>query len=207
MGGHLIVRQSDAHAWTEVWLEGDGWRRVDPTAAVAPDRIDYGASDAAFEGLGAAWGLAAPSAFLHRLSLTIDALNAKWNDWILGYGPDTQSQFLKWLGMKDPDWRKMMLTLVAIVTGLIMLISVLLMLRYRPPRKDHAARLYKKFVRETGLEPAIGETPLCFAERAQAASPLSAATVSAVTKAYLDARYGAADARALGRLKQAVESL
>ena len=207
MGGHLIVRQSDAHAWTEVWLEGDGWRRIDPTAAVAPDRIDYGASDAAFEGLGAAWGLAAPSALLHRLSLTVDALNAKWNDWILGYGPDTQSQFLKWLGMKDPDWRKMMLTLVAIVVVLIMLISLLLMLRYRPPRKDHAARLYRKFVKKTGLEPTVGETPLSFAERAQAASPLPEAAVVAVTSAYLDARYGVADAHALDRLKLAVETL
>ena len=47
MGGHLIVRQSDAHAWTEIWLDGLGWYRIDPTAAVAPERIDIGASDAA----------------------------------------------------------------------------------------------------------------------------------------------------------------
>ena len=52
MGGHLIVRQSDAHAWTEVWLDGLGWHRVDPTAAVAPERIEIGASDAAFDGVG-----------------------------------------------------------------------------------------------------------------------------------------------------------
>ncbi|NND46710.1 MAG: DUF3488 domain-containing transglutaminase family protein, partial [Woeseiaceae bacterium] len=117
IGGHLIVRQSDAHAWTEVWLSGEGWRRVDPTAAVAPGRIDYGASDAAFEGLGEAWGLSAPSELLHKLSLTVDAINARWNDWILGYGPDTQSRFMQWLGMRDPDWRKMMLTLVAVVSA------------------------------------------------------------------------------------------
>ena len=109
--------------------------------------------------------------------------------------------------MKDPDWRKMMLTLVAIVAGLVMLISALLMLRYRPPRKDQAARLYKKFVKKTGLELTVGETPLSFAARAQAASQVPAQVVTAVTQAYLDARYGAADARALERLKLEIETL
>ena len=68
MGGHLIVRQSDAHAWTEIWLDGLGWHRVDPTAAVAPERIEMSASEAAFDGIGAAWGFAAPSRLLHQMS-------------------------------------------------------------------------------------------------------------------------------------------
>ncbi len=95
MGGHLVVRQSDAHAWTEVWIEGVGWRRVDPTAAVAPERIDYGVSDAAFEGLGEAWGFDAPSRLLHQLSLSIDALNAKWTEFVLGYGPEMQKDLME----------------------------------------------------------------------------------------------------------------
>jgi transglutaminase-like putative cysteine protease len=90
LGGHLIVRQSDAHAWTEIWLEGLGWYRIDPTAAVAPERIDIGARDAAFDGIGEAWGLSAPSRLLHQVALTWDAINAKWNEWILGYGPDPE---------------------------------------------------------------------------------------------------------------------
>src|SRR5210317_2243670 len=133
LGGHLIVRQSDAHAWTEVWIAGLGWHRVDPTAAVAPERIDAGRTGAMFDGSGAAWGLGAPSMLLHNLVLAWDAANAKWNEWILGYGPDNQERFMDWLGMDDPDWRQMILTLVALVTGLTMLISLALMLRYRPP--------------------------------------------------------------------------
>src|SRR5690606_25782031 len=39
VGGYVIVRQRDAHAWAEVWLGEKGWVRVDPTAAVAPNRI------------------------------------------------------------------------------------------------------------------------------------------------------------------------
>jgi transglutaminase-like putative cysteine protease len=84
LGGYLIVRQSDAHAWTEVWLDGRGWARIDPTAAVAPERINSGIAGVLFSDIGASWGLTAPSLLLHRLSLTWDALNARWNEWILG---------------------------------------------------------------------------------------------------------------------------
>jgi len=207
LGGHLIVRQSDAHAWTEVWLEDAGWRRVDPTAAVAPNRIDLGASDAAFEGLGEAWGLSAPSELLHRLSLSIDAMNAKWNEWILGYGPENQQNFMKWLGMDDPNWRKMMLTLIAIVVGLVMLISVLLMLRYRPPARDEAAVLYQRFVKKTGLEPIVGETAIEFERRARLADTVPGDAVASITEAYLDTRYGPYREPAFERLKVSVGSI
>ena len=207
MAGHLIVRQSDAHAWNEVWLEGQGWYRIDPTAAVAPDRIDLGASDAAFEGAGATWGLSAPSQFLHRLSMTIDALDAKWNDWVLGYGPDKQNDFMQRLGMQDPDWQKMMLTMIGLILGLIGLISVLLALRYRPPAKDPATVLFRRFIKKTGLEPGIGETAQHFARRATQTGTLPADTVESVTAAYHDARYGPTDESAIARLKRAVGTI
>ena len=88
---------------------------------------------AMFDGSGAAWGLNAPPQFIHNLVLTWDALNARWNEWILGYGPDTQESFMEWLGMVDPDWQKMLLTLVAILIVLTALLSLLLTLRNRPP--------------------------------------------------------------------------
>ncbi len=207
LGGHLIVRQSDAHAWTEVWLDGLGWRRVDPTAAVAPERVEIGASNAAFDGIGEAWGFAAPSRLIHQLTLTWDALNATWNDWILGYGPDKQNSFMEWLGMHEPTWRKMMLTLIGLVIGLIMLISLVLMFRYAPPRKDEAARLYETFVKKTGLELQIGETARVFALRVCDAGVFPPTTVDAVTDAYLDARYGAGGEKARARLRAAVATM
>ena len=207
LGGHVIVRQSDAHAWTEVWLDGLGWYRVDPTAAVAPERIDFGASDAALEGIGETWGFNAPSRLLHQVVMTWDALNAKWNEWVLGYGPDTQDSFMQWLGMENPNWRKMMLTLVGLVVGLIMLISVLLMLRYRPPPRDPAAILYQRFVKKTGVEPRTGETARVFALRVHEAAAMPEYTVQNVTDAYLDARYGPDDEQAVERLKRAVGAI
>jgi transglutaminase-like putative cysteine protease len=207
MGNYMIVRQADAHAWTEVWLPGAGWLRVDPTAAVAPERVDAGRTGAMFDGSAAAWGLGAPSRLLHNIVLAWDAANAKWNEWILGYGPENQERFMDWLGMDDPDWRKMLLTLVAIVTGLTMLISLVLMLRYRPPPKDRAAILYGKFVRKSGLQPATGETPRVFAARVQRDSLLHPESVRSITETYLDLRYGPPDPALLQRLESDVAAL
>jgi hypothetical protein len=114
---------------------------------------------------------------------------------------------MKWLGMDDPDWRKMLLALVGIVIALTLLVSVLLTLRYRSPPRDRAAIFYSRFVKKTGIEPAIGETPDAFAVRAAADSPLPADTVRTITASYLDARYGSLDPAELGRLEAAVTSL
>ncbi len=150
MGGHMIVRQSDAHAWNEVWLDGQGWRRVDPTAAVAPERIDFGVSDAARDGIGAAWGLTAPSQLLHRLTLTIDALDAKWNELVLGYGPENQTRLMQWLGIREPDWQKMMFILIGIVVLLVLGISLLLALRYRAPSQRQGIDTLRSLHKEDG---------------------------------------------------------
>jgi transglutaminase-like putative cysteine protease len=207
MGNYMIVRQSDAHAWTEVWLPESGWVRIDPTAAVAPERIDAGRTGAMFDGAAAAWGLAAPSRLLHDLVLAWDAANAKWNAWILGYGPENQERFMSWLGMEDPDWRQMLLTLVALVTGITMLISLALMLRYRPPSRDRAAVLYERFVRKSGLKPATGETPRLFAQRVERDSALSADSVHSITDTYLDVRYGPPDPALLTSLESQIAAL
>jgi transglutaminase-like putative cysteine protease len=207
LGGHLIVRQSDAHAWTEVWLPESGWNRVDPTSAVAPERIEYGTRGATFSGVAASWGFTAPSALLHQLTMTLDAMDAFWNEWILAYGPESQNKFMEWLGMDEPNWRKMMLTLVAVVVGIVLLISGLLILRYRAPPKDEAARLFSVYVKHAGLEQRIGEAPQVFSARVSASGRFPDDVLNSVTQAYLQARYGPDSPQALTRLKAAVNAL
>ena len=114
---------------------------------------------------------------------------------------------MDWLGMDDPNWTKMLLTLVAIVTGLTMLISLVLMLRYRPPPKDRAAILYGKFVRKSGLQPATGETPRVFGARVERDSSLRPESVRSITETYLDLRYGPPDPALLRRLESDVAAL
>ena len=204
LGSYLIVRQADAHAWTEVWLPNRGWHRVDPTGAVAPERIESGVAGAMMSGIGASWGLSSPIAWLHSVGLTWDALNAKWNDWILGYGPDQQESFLEWLGMDEPNWQKMLLTLTILVTAIVGIISIILMMRYRPPPEDRAAILYRKFTQKAGLLPNCGETPQSYAIRLGENRQEIAADANRITEQYLLARYARPNAGAIESLKAAV---
>jgi hypothetical protein len=88
-GDYLIVRQSDAHAWAEVWLEGRGWTRVDPTGAVAPNRIQEGlyAAVADPDALPFLVRRGGASEWLRQLAMSWDSLNNSWNEWVLAYGP------------------------------------------------------------------------------------------------------------------------
>ena len=107
--------------------------------------------------------------------------------------------------MEDPDWRQMLLTLLAIVIALIAAISVLLMLRYRPPRKDQAAVLYQKFTRKTGVTLERGETPLVYAYRVSQQREEIAQDAQQITGHYLDARYGPPNLLAIQELQVAIK--
>jgi transglutaminase-like putative cysteine protease len=203
-GDYMLVRQSDAHAWTEVWLPGQGWRRVDPTAAVAPERIESGMAGARFSDIGASWGLGTSSLWMYRLEMTWDALNAEWNEWILGYGPDKQQQFVAWLGLEDPDWRKMMLAMMVCIALILSAISLAMLRRYRPPPRDPAARLYEQFTRKVGVAPATGETPQAYGRRIAAMGRAQPRESNRVVRAYLAARYGKPSPQSVSVLRSAV---
>ncbi len=203
---YLIVRQADAHAWNEVWLEGVGWRRIDPTAAVAPERVEVGRAGALFDGIAEDWGMAAPSQWLYSIQQNWDYLNARWNDWVLGYGPDKQRQFMQTMGMDNPDWRRMMLTLVALVAILVFIASTFMTLRNRPPPADEALKLYRRFVRKTGESLQHGETPEAFARRLKSGGRLDPTSVDTVTDTYLRVRYGATGMDGLPELKEKVNA-
>jgi transglutaminase-like putative cysteine protease len=102
--GVLEVRQSDAHAWIEYWRDDLGWQRADPTAAVAPERIERTARLAAPPGLisQALWSGPAP-AWTARIGALWGAVDHRWNDWVLGYSPKRQRDLLRSLGWDEVD--------------------------------------------------------------------------------------------------------
>ena len=108
--GYLTVRQSDAHAWAEIWLPRRGWVRIDPTAAVAPERIEHSLArslpQTAPFGLDGLIGLRNnPDSWLSQLRFSINALNNAWNQWVLDYNPDRQRSFLEELSFGFFNWR------------------------------------------------------------------------------------------------------
>ena len=101
IGDYWLVRRSDAHAWAEVWLEGRGWVRTDPTAAVAPERI-YDTLDDRRPGAEGVFGRMLGSD-ANRLFNTTDWLRRSWNQMVLGFDADRQSRLLRPLGIDRMD--------------------------------------------------------------------------------------------------------
>ena len=113
--GFWVVRQSDAHAWAEVWLAGRGWVRVDPTAAVAPSRIGTLQRLQAPRGvITSAIGSVSPVLAL-GLRAAWDAMNNGWNQWVLNYTQSKQLNLLKNLGFESPSWEDLIYLLIGIV--------------------------------------------------------------------------------------------
>ena len=144
LGDYYVVRQSDAHAWVEVWLDAQGWRRVDPTGAVAPERIEMGIESAlsAAEGLPAFLG--SRTALRYWLEARWDLANAYWNRWVLGFGPDMQQQLLAQLGVAGT--RNMILLLTGLVTAVLTVFGLLALRAAAPAaRRDEVQRLWRRW--------------------------------------------------------------
>ncbi|MGY6587484.1 MAG: transglutaminase TgpA family protein [Wenzhouxiangella sp.] len=162
-GQYLLVRQSDAHAWNEVWLDGQGWVRVDPTAAVAPDRIREGSRSVVDSGRAlrdASW--------LMNLRNQYDRVQHLWNRWVLGFDAERQQDFLKRLGLPELSATQIGLLMMAALTVLLVPLSWFLFRASGQRPLSRAERGWKTVCRRlarVGLHPQPSETPREFAGR------------------------------------------
>ncbi|MDX1512508.1 MAG: DUF3488 and transglutaminase-like domain-containing protein [Gammaproteobacteria bacterium] len=213
LGNFLTVRQRDAHAWAEVWLDESGWTRVDPTAAVAPERIQQGMDAAIPSPIGPRVLNIQPSEPVRRALTTLrqtwDALNSAWNEWVLGYGPERQRLFLDRVGVDSRDLVRLALALLTIVG--VLLVAVALWLARRPGDRDPVVRAYRRYQRKlgrAGLRRQPGEGPVDYARRVIAARPDLAGPVKRITDLYVALRYADAeeDPRTLRREVSALKA-
>jgi transglutaminase-like putative cysteine protease len=209
--GYVIVRQSDAHAWSEVWLEGRGWVRVDPTAAVAPERIERGIDAAIAENETVPGRLITRSATLSHLRNLWDAVNTYWNDNIVEFGQEHQQSMLQALGIEEPDWRQLGIGLGLALVAFFAILALVLMLRYRPARRDPLVAMYERLClrfAKRGLPRAPHEGPDDYLSRLAAARPELASQLNEIRLLYVSLRYGPAPlASELSRLKFLVNQL
>lgn len=190
LGDYWIVRQSDAHAWAEVWLD-NRWQRFDPTAAVAPERVELGIDNAIPETGRSTLSMVRRNAVFGQMVLSIDAINAAWDQWVLGFGPDAQLALLAQLGIRQPTMRHL---LIGAVAGCILLLGLLTWLMGRPVRRpaDPLLRLYRKFGRRLATvfrARYANEAPSDYARAAARAHPELKEDIDAITDLYLQARY------------------
>jgi transglutaminase-like putative cysteine protease len=193
IGGYLLVRQSDAHAWSEVWFDGRGWVRVDPTAAVAPERIERGLIAAMSADEPVPGRLRQQSALWLRVELTWDAMNDFWNERVVRFSSARQFKLLERLGFDQPDWRTLGFGLAASLAVFFLALSAYLGWKFREPARDWPARLHAQASRKLkrrGLVPGPSEGPVAFLERAAASCPDLAHDLADIRAVYVALRYG-----------------
>ena len=204
--GYMVVRQADAHAWAEVWLAGNGWKRVDPTAAAVPVRVELGITAAAPAGATLPLLMRTNLNWLKGLRNNWEALTNQWNQWVLGYNPDRQREMLSWLGVPQPSWQTMTVMLFWSVAGVLLLTALWLLRGIR--REDTAQRAWLRFcdkLAREGLARERAEGPLDYANRVARALPARENAVRAIASLYVDQRYGPGpDTRSIDRLRHLV---
>lgn len=191
VGGYLVVRNRDAHAWAEYWQPGAGWVRADPTAAVAPDRIERGrvlrpAPDfvsGALDRVNPAWA--------DHLRTWWDATNNRWNQWVLNYSQGRQLDLLRRLGMQSPDWTDLAYLLIGLFSGASLLGAAWAWWERR--QHDPWLLAYARVVRTLNRAgAAIPDTwpPLTLAEHLDQRLGQAAAELSSALRALDSQRYG-----------------
>ena len=165
--GFLVVRQSDAHAWAEVWIADSGWVRVDPTTAVAPGRT--GATERLLAPRGviarALFGNVSP-ALAFKLRAMWEAVNNGWNQWVLNYSQGRQFDLLRQIGFSSPSWED----LAYLLMGLMVMASltVAAWTLWERARQDPWLRLLAaatRYLEQTGLSVTPNSPPRRLAEQ------------------------------------------
>ncbi|PYE56489.1 transglutaminase TgpA family protein [Deinococcus yavapaiensis] len=186
-GNYLIVRQSFAHAWTEVWLDGEGWRRVDPTGVVSPARLSGDVARSVTDPAALPPLSRGANSLLSRLSLRIDALQTAWND-LVAYDGGAQAALLASIGLAKAGGASLLLLCVAVVV--LATLPMLFVVRGRVARPDPLVVAFDLLARRVGVDRSPSESAGAYAARVASVKPDVARDVRALAHEYETLRYG-----------------
>jgi transglutaminase-like putative cysteine protease len=196
MGGFLEIRQANAHAWAEVWLDKKGWVRFDPTAAIAPERIesnvniDQLAMGSLISYLPNTDNASGIYGWLRQTRQLWSNVDYNWQRWVINYSTDSQSKFLSSLGIADLT--AMFYWLGSIIATTTLFLSWLLLYQ-KKAKRDPVLQSYQRFCQKLakqGLSKHPSEGENTFAQRAAKHCPEHAEAVLHITATFLNLRYG-----------------
>jgi transglutaminase-like putative cysteine protease len=193
VGEYFIVRQSDAHAWSEVWIEGRGWTRVDPTAVVAPERLRRGVFDLLPDSLSAQARFARETPWINDAVMRWDALNEWWNSRVVKFDLRAQLDLLGKLGFEGPEWKHLGWLLAIGLISWLLIVAWHIARTGRGPAPDRLARAYLRLCRKlqrAGVQREPHQGPLDFARRVSERRPDLAPVTRALLTRYAELRFG-----------------
>ncbi|MCP4984148.1 MAG: DUF3488 domain-containing transglutaminase family protein [Gammaproteobacteria bacterium] len=211
VGNYLIVRQSDAHAWAEIWIENRGWIRVDPTAAVSPSRIEQGIDNALSEE-GSSFRIRNQNPIFGNLLYSWDNLQHSWNDWVINYDQRKQQNFLSKLEIGIDSWSDMIFTLVISLVAVTGLFWFVVWYRERPPRPQAYEilfdRLLKKLAKQ-GIQKKSAEDTRAFLRRVSEQGFVQSEQLAKIVELYNRIKYGRSglSSRALDDMRNLINSI
>jgi transglutaminase-like putative cysteine protease len=185
--GQYTVRNSNAHAWVEIWQNGMGWVRVDPTAAAAPERLTQTPRPSPLANLPGPLGDIDAQA-LRAWRNQWDAVNHRWNVWVLQYSQGEQMQLMRSIGWPTPSWSDLGQVLAAAL-GLLGLGSAVLVWltrdRMRPTPWQSLNHRVHRALESLGLPPPLGAKPASASSWMRVLSELQQATTLTVEPSHL----------------------
>ena len=190
-GGYLLIRQSNAHAWTEVWLDGAGWVRVDPTAVVDASRFNSDLDEVGGGGVRAT-GWAAARWFASSMQAW-QAVNAWWQDEFINFNASRQLGLLGRLGFKERDYQALIAVLAVGATLWLAFLAWRGRVAPDSRARDALGRSWRRLeqaLRRAATGRAAHEGPVAYGERIAGERPDLAATLRALTREYASLRYG-----------------
>ena len=192
VGEYLIVRQSDAHAWTEIWLPDRGWTRVDPTAAVSPSRIERGIDDALEDEISS-FRIQNKNPLFGNLLYSWDNLQHSWNDWVINYDNNKQQRFLKKLDVGIEDAGDMVIALVILLMSVSTSFWLVGWYRERPLKPAAYEIYFRRFLRKMsriGFDKQPSEDSRHFLSRVSQSRIEQVEQVARIINLYILIKYG-----------------
>lgn len=190
----MTVRQSDAHAWTEVWIKNRGWVRVDPTAAIAPQRIESNLDAALGPDEIRPFHMQMNSNFIRNMRFYWDAVDNQWNLWVVGYDEQRQLELLNSIMSLNIKFTEIIILMVVSFSLLLILISLMIIKPWHKEKLDPVVEMYNKFCHKlatTGIQREIYEGPVDFSDRAGKHLPEQKNKIKLITRLYTKLRYEA----------------
>ena len=212
LDNYMTLRQSDAHAWSEVFLGNKGWVRVDPTAAIPPGNIENTA-----DALRLNSTLKKPSTLfkaswltkqMKQMRFAWDAVNNRWNQWVLGYNNKRQKAFFAAIGIPEITWQglsQLLFSILAVLTGLLAYI----VFSNQSKQKNEIQNYYCKFLKKMnkqGLVKSLSEGAENFSLRASSLLPNKKENIEQITFLYQQLRYHKFNQTQLNLLKSIIKN-